>query len=109
TGSSARASPSASSSTTPTAASPTSTLSGSSRSTGRSGRSTWPASSMDTFESFPEQAEAKRLLRAAVAEGSGHAFLFHGPAGVGKRRAALAFAAELIGNQDRVLRRAHPD
>ena len=51
---------------------------------------------MDAFESFPEQQEAKRLLRAALAEGPAHAYLFHGPAGVGKRTAALAFAAELI-------------
>ncbi len=64
---------------------------------------------MDAFESFPEQAEAKRLLRAAIAEGPAHAYLFHGPAGVGKRTAALAFAAELIGDAQRVARRAHPD
>jgi DNA polymerase-3 subunit delta' len=64
---------------------------------------------LDAFESFPEQAEAKRLLRAALADGPAHAYLFHGPAGVGKRRAALAFAAELIGEAGRVARRAHPD
>jgi DNA polymerase III subunit delta' len=64
---------------------------------------------MDAFESFPEQAEAKRLLRAAVSEGAAHAYLFHGPPGVGKRTAALAFAAALIGDAGRVTRRAHPD
>ncbi|OLE00327.1 MAG: hypothetical protein AUG91_04550 [Actinobacteria bacterium 13_1_20CM_4_69_9] len=66
---------------------------------------------MDAFESFPEQAEAKRLLRAALAEAPAHAYLFHGPPGVGKRAAALAFAAQLIGGgaADRVERRAHPD
>ncbi len=85
---------------------------------------------MDAFESFPEQADAKRLLRAALAEGPAHAYLFHGPPGVGKRAAALAFAAQLIGGSkavagakpprpeggvaeatpcDRVQRRAHPD
>jgi DNA polymerase III subunit delta' len=64
---------------------------------------------VDVFESFPEQAEAKRLLRAALGEGAAHAYLFYGPPGVGKRRAATAFAAELIGDRDRVLRRAHPD
>jgi len=65
---------------------------------------------MDSFESFPEQAEAKRLLRAAVAEGPAHAYLFHGPPGVGKRTAALAFAAALIADGGgRVERRAHPD
>jgi len=64
---------------------------------------------MQSFDSFPEQAEAKRLLRAALAEGGAHAFLFHGPPGVGKRRAAFAFAAELLGDEERVLRRSHPD
>ena len=64
---------------------------------------------MDSFESFPEQEEAKRLLRAAVAEGPAHAYLFHGPAGVGKKRAAIAFAGALIGEPDRVSRLAHPD
>jgi DNA polymerase-3 subunit delta' len=64
---------------------------------------------MDEFESFPEQAEAKRLLRAAVSERPAHAYLFHGPPGVGKRRAALAFAAALIRDAGRVERRAHPD
>ena len=64
---------------------------------------------MDTFETFPEQAEAKRLLRAAVSEGPAHAYLFHGPPGVGKRTAAIAFAAALIGDAGRVERRAHPD
>ena len=38
-----------------------------------------------------------------------HAYLFHGPRGVGKRRAALLFAAALLGDDDRVERRAHPD
>ena len=64
---------------------------------------------MDAFETFPEQDEAKRLLRAALAEGPAHAYLFHGPRGVGKRRAALAFAGELLGDADRVGRRDHPD
>ena len=64
---------------------------------------------MDTFETFPEQDEAKALLRAALAEEPAHAYLFHGPRGVGKRRAALAFAGELLGDAPRVARRAHPD
>ena len=64
---------------------------------------------MDTFETFPEQEEAKGLLRAGLAEGPAHAYLFHGPRGVGKRRAAIAFAGALLGDLDRVSRRAHPD
>jgi DNA polymerase III subunit delta' len=64
---------------------------------------------VDSFETFPEQAEAKRLLRAALAEGPAHAYLLHGPPGVGKRAAALAFAAELLGSPERVERLAHPD
>ncbi len=64
---------------------------------------------MDSFETFPEQDEAKRLLRAALAEGPAHAYLFHGPRGVGKRRAALAFAGELLRDPDRTTRRVHPD
>ena len=64
---------------------------------------------MSSFESFPEQAEAKRLLQAALANGPAHAYLFHGPAGVGKRQAALVFAGALIGDPERVERKTHPD
>jgi DNA polymerase-3 subunit delta' len=64
---------------------------------------------LTSFESVPEQAEAKRLLAAAVREGPAHAYLFHGSAGVGKRRAALAFASELLEGDPRVGRRTHPD
>jgi DNA polymerase-3 subunit delta' len=49
------------------------------------------------------------LLTAALSEGPAHAYLFHGPPGVGKRRAALGFAGELLGDEGRVERRAHPD
>jgi len=58
---------------------------------------------------FPEQPEAKRLLAAALADGPAHAYLFYGPPGVGKRLAAREFAAEVIGEPDRVSRGAHPD
>ena len=65
--------------------------------------------SQSRFESFPEQPEAKRLLAAALDEGSAHGYLFHGPRGVGKRRAAIAFASELLGGDPRVERRSHSD
>jgi DNA polymerase III subunit delta' len=65
--------------------------------------------SSSRFDSFPEQPAAKRLLSAALDEGAAHAYLFHGPRGVGKRGAAIAFAAELLGGDPRVERRSHPD
>jgi DNA polymerase III subunit delta' len=61
------------------------------------------------FETVPEQHEAKRLLAAALQEGPAHAYLFHGPAGVGKRDLARRFAAELLGDHARVERGSHPD
>jgi DNA polymerase III subunit delta' len=57
------------------------------------------------FESFSEQNEAKRLLDSALVEGPVHAYLFHGPPGVGKRRLARAFGMELLGTT----RAVHPD
>jgi DNA polymerase-3 subunit delta' len=64
---------------------------------------------MERFASVPEQPEAKRLLTAALAEGPAHAYLLHGPPGVGKRTAAIAFAAALLGDERRVQARTHPD
>ena len=48
---------------------------------------------MEHFAGVPEQPEAKRLLEAALAEGPAHAYLLHGPAGVGNRTAAFAWAS----------------
>jgi len=62
-----------------------------------------------SFDSVPEQTEAKRLLAAASVSGPAHAYLFHGPAGVGKRATAVVFASELLGGDPRVGRRSHPD
>ena len=64
---------------------------------------------MEPFASVPEQPEAKRLLGAALATGVAHAYLLHGPDGVGKRSVAFAFAAALLGDERRVEARAHPD
>jgi DNA polymerase-3 subunit delta' len=51
----------------------------------------------------------QRLLEAALHAGGAHAFLLHGPAGVGKRAAALAFAGALLGDARRVEAGSHPD
>src|SRR5436305_11992971 len=60
---------------------------------------------MSLDDAVQEQLEAKRLLEAALAEGPAHAYLFHGPQGVGKRDVARAFALELLGTT----RQVHPD
>jgi DNA polymerase III subunit delta' len=64
---------------------------------------------MEHFAEIAEQPEAKRLLEGAFAEGPAHAFLLHGPPGVGKKTAAYAFAAALLGDERRVVTRTHPD
>jgi DNA polymerase-3 subunit delta' len=66
-----------------------------------------PAS--DLFAAVAEQDEAKALLRSALSEGPAHAYLFHGPSGIGKRKAALLFAGELLGDLRRVEQHSHPD
>jgi len=60
---------------------------------------------VSTSASFSEHAEAARLLDAALREGPAHAYLFHGPPGVGKRQVARAFGHALLGTT----REFHPD
>jgi DNA polymerase III subunit delta' len=62
-----------------------------------------------SFDRLIEQAQARQLLTSALREGPVHAYLLHGPAGVGKRVAAVAFAGKLLGDPERAERRAHPD
>ena len=61
------------------------------------------------FDAILEQDAVKLLLRAALRDEPAHAYLFHGPAGVGKSVAARAFAAALLGGMGRVERGTHPD
>jgi DNA polymerase-3 subunit delta' len=61
--------------------------------------------------------QARVVLGAALHGEPSHAYLFHGPAGVGKRTVARAFAAELLAEGDadpesvrtRVAHGSHPD
>jgi DNA polymerase-3 subunit delta' len=64
---------------------------------------------LPSFDKVSEQPEAKRLLRAALDDALAHAYLFHGPPGIGKRALAKAFAAELLQDEARVARGSHPD
>jgi DNA polymerase III subunit delta' len=64
-----------------------------------------------------DHSQARMVLGAALAGKPSHAYLFHGPAGTGKRTAARAFAAELLaqempdpeGTRRRALHGSHPD
>ena len=68
-------------------------------------------------EALEAHPHARLVLGAALADKPSHAYLFHGPAGTGKARAARAFAAELLaaGEDDpdaarvRVMHGSHPD
>jgi DNA polymerase III subunit delta' len=73
------------------------------------------AESHDRFGDVLGNETALRLLARALETGEvSHAYLFHGPPGVGKRTAALRFGAELVAGgdlaaEDRALRGLHPD
>jgi DNA polymerase-3 subunit delta' len=60
---------------------------------------------VSTFARFSEHPEAGRLLDAALREGPAHAYLFHGPPGVGKSEVARVFARALLDTT----REFHPD
>ncbi|MGI8660763.1 MAG: hypothetical protein ACR2LH_06975 [Thermoleophilaceae bacterium] len=70
-----------------------------------------------TLRGTEDQPRARVALAAELAGRPSHSFLFHGPAGVGKRAAARSFAVELLaaGSDDpesvrrRVEHGAHPD
>ena len=71
-----------------------------------------------TLAGTEDHPQARMVLSASLASGQpSHAYLFHGPAGTGKRTVARAFAAELLaeGSDDpdavrtRVMHGAHPD
>lgn len=70
---------------------------------------------MDVFSSIVGQSRAIKFLQAVLDGGRpSHAYLFTGPPGVGKTRAALAFSCELISQGDPAgramfTRAQHPD
>ena len=66
-----------------------------------------------TFEGVLGNEAALRMLEKALAGGVSHAYLFHGPVGVGKRTVARRFGAALVAGdadaEDRARRGLHPD
>jgi DNA polymerase III subunit delta' len=71
-----------------------------------------------TLAGTEDHPQARMVLSTALASGQpSHAYLFHGPAGTGKRTVARAFAAELLAEgaadpdevRTRVMHGAHPD
>jgi DNA polymerase III subunit delta' len=73
---------------------------------------------MSALPGIDEHPHARALLLPALPPGvASHAYLFHGPAGAGKRAVARAFAAALLADgaadpgeaAERVLRGSHPD
>ena len=64
----------------------------------------------DPFDAIHAQPHAVKTLRAASADGRiASAYLFVGPSGVGKEKAALALAEATIGNGHRIANGHHPD
>jgi len=63
---------------------------------------------MQPFEGFIGNTQVIRML-ASLADHPGHAYLFHGPDGIGKRVAAHAFAARILGLSRVEELAAHPD
>jgi len=71
-----------------------------------------------TLAGTEDHPQARMVLSTALASGQpSHAYLFHGPAGTGKRTVARAFAAELLAEgasdpdavRTRVMHGTHPD
>jgi len=67
-----------------------------------------------TFDGILGNEPALRMLEKALAGGNSHAYLFHGPPGVGKRTVARRFGAALVAGEDkaaedRARRGLHPD
>ena len=68
-------------------------------------------------EALEPHPHARLVLSTALADTPSHAYLFHGPAGTGKARAAKAFAAELLAQTEadpdaartRAMHGSHPD
>src|SRR3712207_4177267 len=75
------------------------------------------SSSVRTLPGTEHHPQARIVLSSALTSGPSHAYLFHGPAGTGKRKVARAFAAELLaegaddedGVRLRVEHGTHPD
>jgi DNA polymerase-3 subunit delta' len=68
----------------------------------------------ETFAGIAGNEAVLRLLERALESGSSHAYLFHGPPGVGKRAVARRFGAALVAGGDtaaesRARRGLHPD
>src|SRR5436189_3502 len=105
TGSSARAPTSCAGSMRPTARSPRPSPAASSPSTAPGRPLASPRRYVTTFARFSEHPEAGRLLDAALSESPAHAYLFHGPPGVGKREVARTFGRALLDTT----REFHPD